>query len=420
MTQADRWTTVPLSWTEVRGPDGLLRVSAALAGTREDSAGLHLDFQPLAGASAERASMRWLAAMGNVILNFAGPLPLRVTFPSGDPGRLLLYRSGLLYALARHERLGRPLAIEGFGDSRAFNPWLRLWSVPWRPGGLGMDGRLLDDEPRAVDTDRAVRDAGALVNRSNAKNAIRVIIDPHRREKSVVRQSASMGLARGWIGAVLPGSRNDELVTRRRLWKDVVTQRILTEALDNVTDHAFVRPEGARSVAERDAASYVTMARTDGGGDESAPRLHLVVADNGYGVVTTLRAKLAKGSEADRNLARTGDAVSVAAHAFRQRARTATDPGLLWARTGFVTALDRVPVTSDDDAELTMLTSDHETGSLVVVRIDRHDNVHRETLTDVPFQGTTILASLPMPHHPQSSLDDGDVVSGGLAGARTR
>jgi len=378
-------------------------VAAGLAEAKEANTGVHLDFSALTGDSAERSSLRWVAAIGNLVLNSVGQVPLRVSFPDTDPGRLLLYRSGLVYGLARRRNSQMETIIDGLAEDGAVGRWLSLWSQPWSPGGLGMDGRLFDDEPRAVDTDQAVRDAGALGKPSNAKNAIRVIVDPHRRDKSTIRQSASMGLARGWIGAVLPGSRDGVLVQHRRLWKDIVTQRILTEALDNVTDHAFVRPGGAVPLAERDAASFVTLARTDGGGEESAPRLQLVIADNGYGVPATLGAKLAVGTAEERSVADEASALRLAEYAFRRRAKTATDPGLLWARTGFATALCEAPAASDDDAELTMLTSDPVSGTLVVVRIDRHDHTHQEALTDVPFQGTTILASMPMPHRSASA-----------------
>ena len=398
------WIKVGLSWSDIRTSEGLRRVAAGLTEAEAEGAGLHVDFSPMTGDSAERSSLRWVAAIGNVVLNSVGESPLRVSFPESDPGRLLIYRSGLVYGLARRLRTGRDGELTGFEKGAAVTDWLRLWSEPWRPGGLGMDGRLLDDEPRPIDTEHAVRNAGTLAKRSNAKNAICVIVDPHRREKSTIRQSASMGLARGWIGAVLPGSRDVDVLKRRRLWKDVVTQRILTEALDNITDHAFVRPNEAHPLPERDAASYVTLARTDGGGEKSAPRLQLVIADNGYGVPATLRAKLGMGSIHERALATEATGLQLAAHAFRQRAKTATDPGLLWARTGFVTALDEAAVL-DDEAELTMLTSDDATGTLVVVRIDRNDEVHQEEFSDVPYRGTTILATLPMPHRLASGSD---------------
>lgn len=401
-TDTSRWVRAPLAWPDVRAAGGVQKVAAALAEAKAEEAGLHLDFSPLTGDSAERSALRWVAAIGNLVLNFVEHVPLRVSFPDTDPGRLLLYRSGLVYGLARRWKAQRHTSIDGLHGEAAVGRWLSLWSEPWRPGGLGMDGRLFDDEPRPVDTDASVRDAGALGKPANAKNAIRVIVDPHRRDKSTIRQSASMGLARGWIGTVLPGSRDNDLVRRRRIWKDVVTQRILTEALDNVTDHAFVRPAGAAPLAERDAASFVTLARTDGGGEESAPRLQLLIADNGYGVPATLRAKLAVGGAEEKAIVAAGSTAQLAGYVFRQRAKTATDPGLLWARTGFVTALCEAPAASDDEAELTMLTSDYATGTLLVVRIDRHDHVHQEAFTDVPFQGTTILASMPMPHRPVS------------------
>lgn len=394
---AGPWVKATIAWPDVRGADVVRKVAQDVSRARSVGSGLHLDFSSMQGDSAERASLRWVAALGNLILTGLEDLPLRVGLPAGDPARLLIYRSGLMYGVARRQRAGGKVVIDGLQSRRPVEQWLRLWSEPWRPGGPGMDGKLLDDEPRPVDTDSAVREIGALINRSNAKNAIRVIIDPHRREKATIRQSAALGLARGWIGSVLPGSRDDDLLQRRRLWKDVVTQRILTEALDNIVDHAFARPAAVAPLAEREAASFVALARTDGGGDKSAPRLQLVVADNGYGVPATIRAKLAAGPTAD-GVPAEGTGPVLAAHAFRQKARTATDPGLLWARTGFATALSEAPV--DDEAELAMLTSDDATGTLVLVTIDRHDEMHAEAFADVPFQGTTILATLPMPHRP--------------------
>lgn len=340
-----------------------------------------------------------LLILANAALGVAQRAPVSISLPTDDVARLAILRSGILFAVASSAGIHGHSPIVGMAPD-VVSKWLELWSRPWSPHEPIL-GRLFDDEPRVVDGREFSGPGGILKNKSNAKRATRVIVDPHPRGREFVREQCAGKLAGSWLSAVIPSSQNTEVALRRNVWAGVVTQRVLVEPLLNVVDHAFKRPAGETTTVPYQR-SFMLLARTDGGGVESHPRLHLLVADGGYGLVQTLRPKLSvSDNQAEAAMAECS-AEEILGFAVGRPAMTAADPGLPWARSGFAHAVDEAVRTGviDDDRlnyEFTVLTGDPDTNGTLIARCTVDGKVNTEAQA-MPFIGTCVLVTLPVPH----------------------
>lgn len=367
-----------------------------------------LDFADLTLSTAQRLRPFHLLVLANVVMTARQDLQLGIAFPRTDTARLAVLRSGLLFGLAGRQNPIRTADIEGLSAApEQVDKWLDLWRMPWSPGQAVL-GQLFDDQPRPVD------DPTVLDNTANAKKATRIVVDPHLESRDSLMEQASRGIAGAWLQCVTPSSSDDSLRRRRLRWQSLVTSRVLGEPLINLPDHALTRPLGSQTL-EHPIHSLVLLARTDGGGTESAPRLQLVVSDNGYGLVRTLRPKLQRSDSAAPERAHAEDkAEDLLAWALSRPARTVQDPGLPWARDTFGTAvqhadgLDEAAAASRAgyfvDVEFTIITGDpdasNETVWASVPYTGQADHVRCGRIHGVPFNGTTVFAHLPIPHSP--------------------
>lgn len=363
--------------------------------------GVHLDMREFDIEGGQRLSPLPLLLLSNLFLGRAATTPVRVTLPQTDAARLVTMRSGLVFSL-----LSRPSGVASTTvelpdrSSESFERWVELWTQPWSPREPAV-GRLFDDEPRAVDSRDYAGPGRVISNPNNAKRATRVVVDPHRRSREFLHSQSSQGLARRWLRLVTPSSRDADLLKRRETWISLVAGRILTEPLLNLADHAIKCPKG--ETPRTHIRSLALLARTDGGRD-SYPRLQMLVADNGYGIVPTLRPKLrASESETDRQMADQPGA-DLLHFVVSRPARTAKDPGLPWARVGFDAALAEVASTEQGidtpevDAEFTVISGDPDNNDAATwVTASRDGSLESQRLPSLPFVGTTVFVTLPMP-----------------------
>lgn len=240
---------------------------------------VHLDLSPLGEESAKRTHRTWGAVFANALLSEIGNHPLKVTLPSSTNGRSQLARSGVLFALSQrnHEQTE-------FDESDL--PFVEKWRTDWKPNDRDFANRLFDDSSDLANP-LEVQD-GRFVT----------FINPHHRttNESLVREVAhdqAMPWATRLISRIAHGLSDD---ARQDLIEAV--SGVVTELVWNV-GHAFVNQSGRSSTVPPDRRrSYVQVYSTDGGGEASHNRLHIVVCDSGHGIVRTLRPKLAAADRA--------------------------------------------------------------------------------------------------------------------------
>jgi hypothetical protein len=390
--------TLPFSRSNVRTNADAAAAGLTLYDATAGRTEVTLDFSAFELNGAARQHPSPLLILANAALGVADRAPLSVVLPKEDQARLALLRSGILFAVAVSAERYRHEALVGM-DPDVARQWLELWSTPWSPHEPIL-GRFFDELPVAVDGPEFAGPGGILKNRSNAKRATRVIIDPHPRGRDFIREQCAGKLAGGWLSAVIPGSPDTQRAMKRNVWSGVVTQRVLLEPLLNVVDHAFTRPiDGTPSLPAAPARSFVLLARTDGGGKQSNPRLHLLVADSGYGLVSTLRPKLkSSGLVSEKGIANSTSA-GLLKFAIERPAKTAADPGLPWARSGFAHVVSAGHYAGSDEYEyeFTILTGDPDDGTMLVARCTSNGLIDTKSFP-MPFLGTSILVTLPVPH----------------------
>lgn len=360
-----------------------------------------LDFSGLRLGSKMRLESRPLLILANVLLGAAGHVPVTLVLPDEDAARLAVLRSGLLFSLVNRARAADALSVHGLGSSDGARRWLDLWSNPWAPIQPHL-GELFGPDPVPVDS------AEILANPANAKKATRIVTELHLERRQLLQQQMADGLAGSWLRAVIPQTTSRGLKDARSTWCGLVASRVLGEPILNLSDHAMQRPPGAAPMF-RKGHSLVLLARTDGGGEFSYPRLHMVVADNGYGIVSTLRPKLHEDPLAvELGITAESPASEVLRLALSHRAESIDDPGLSWARVTFGQTIKEADVTSQDiSLQFTVLTG--EKGSLVWATVPQSGEVadiRSGVLPGVPFTGTTVFAVVPMPHQPQGAAQE--------------
>ncbi|HEY5244434.1 MAG TPA: hypothetical protein VIJ60_02115 [Acidimicrobiales bacterium] len=382
---------------------------ALVEGICQSRGPVHLDLEAFDLDSPQRLDPLRLYILSNVCLNAPRGHIRRLTLPAGDNARLALMRSGLLFGIFSRSTIGASdtPTIDGLGNA-SLHLWIELWSHPWSPMEPAVGRLFEEDEPRLMDSKDFAGPNGAFANASNAKKATRVVVDPHRRSRRLLQSRSNQGLAGRWLNLVTPTSQDSDLRAHRRTWRSVVAGRVLVEPLLNLVDHAIKCPEGAGR--RRDIRSLALLARTEGGGTESHPRLQMLIADNGYGLVETLRPKLRQSSDnAERDRA-DQSALDVLRFAATRPACTAKDPGLPWSRSGFEVAVDEAQhskklegVMEDRSIgyapdEFSIISGDPDNENRTIwVRMRRNDAPESGSVEGVPFIGTTVFATIPMP-----------------------
>lgn len=390
-----------VSASDLGSVDSLRNLAEAVLGSERY---VHLDMSDLTLAGARRLSPVPLFLLSNLVIGGGAESLRRVTLPSDTAARLAVMRSGLHFSLsvARQEHED-DLTVEHPGLSPdSVRRWEQLWSSPWsleEPSA----GRLFDVTPIRCEQTAEVPDIREYVQKAdNAKKAVRVVVDPGLRSRESIMRDTPKGLAHYWLRLVTPVSGNAELQKRRTLWMSLVSRRILKELLLNVVDHANSCPPSRPKIARM--RSLMILARTDGGGSDSYPRLQILVTDNGYGLINTLRPKLLSHADTrGRALAETS-AQSVLSNAIKGSARTANDPGLVWARDSFEAALATAKPSDEGaredwlDAEFTLITGNPDSSdSAIWVTANGKGDIRTESLDSLPFVGTTAYVTLPMP-----------------------
>jgi hypothetical protein len=138
----------------------------------------------------------------------------------------------------------------------------------------------------------------------------------------------------------------------------------------------------------------------------------VIVTDTGYGAINTLRPKRKRRIPQVGN--ETGEEVLTAA--VTGRAQTMNDPGLIWARTGFEIAIREAGTPMDDDIqhEFTILAGDGLNGDVVWVSVHADGSSETGRHRGIPFVGTTVFASLPIPHGQRKNSEAELESSGGV------
>ena len=367
----------------------------------ESSDQIELKMNPLDLAGSRHRLPPRLLLLSNLFFGAAAQIPIRATLPSKDGVRLDIMRSGIpfsLLAVQSHRKI-----VDADGNKDLPDRWVELWTQPWSPlEPIG--GRLFEDEPRIVDN------CEVLKNENNAKRATRVVVDPHLQSASELEEKASQDLFYYWLSLVTPDSEDTQLLDKRKQWMRMVTNCVVKEPLLNLSHHAISCPP---DIAPRQGIrSLVMLGRTDGGGKDSYPRLQMLVADNGYGLVDTLRPKLqASGLKVDREQA-DKTALEILRYAVFRPASTAKDPGLAWARERFVSANKLCESSSQNEeltnAQLTVITGDSDSNEDAIWVTVKENGDWRDggKVKGVPFVGTTVFATLPMPNqHTHSPVE---------------
>jgi hypothetical protein len=207
-----------------------------------------------------RVSPQWGAVLANLLTGQFADISMKVQLPPGDSARLQLARSGLFFAIARHENLDWQ-SLKGSQDTS-----LRQWSVDWEPADVQQPLFLFDDETDNPDAPKQIeREFVAFLN-------------PDKLGKLPTVFPRQGGVVFPWLRDMLPVfSENDE-VERTKLEVDV--SQVIWELLSNVRGHAKVPYRGLCSVS-----LFITGGRR---GDE---RLNVSVFDTGVGIVDALRTQ---------------------------------------------------------------------------------------------------------------------------------
>lgn len=364
---------------------------------------IHLDMSDFDLSRGRRLAPINLQLLANLFAGNSSDIITKITLPTTDSGRLHAMRSGLYFYLVAHRsQVGDIEIIHPNISEHHFAEWKRLWSQPWSPREP-IVGRLFEDDPRIVDVKEFFQ------NPRNAKRATRIVVDILKQPHDFIESALPQGLAHRWLQLVTPTSHDPELVKQRDIWMSLVSGRILMEPFLNVVDHAGKRPpeyppefDKARCPPRPCIKSVGLIARTEGGSG-SFPRLHLLVTDNGYGLVNTLRPKLLWDTSRSNNEIGSSSASDILNFAVMREAKTAQDRGLPWARTSFEVAVSKASKTSsmsskDVDADFTVITGDPDNNHRAIWITAKRDGTKESGVMPVlPFVGTTVFVTMPMP-----------------------
>jgi hypothetical protein len=246
-----------------------------------------MDLSPASSGASQhrRLDLMALAMLSNVLVTAERKRPIVALVPQDDNLLRQLARAGLLFALA--QRPG-PSALQVIAADHSLfmsqPDWadLSAWRRNWTPD----DGAFRQSVLTSV--------AGPSKPWALVQPGFVTFKNPHLAvERHRLTRELNTNLLSRWTPQVLEdygvgGSDAGKLV--------LSISAAVNELVLNFAIHPFGTITGApptrRDIPKDRQVGYVALYTTDGGGDDSGNRLHVVVADGGHGIPATLRPKL--------------------------------------------------------------------------------------------------------------------------------
>ncbi len=235
-----------------------------------DSLWAELNFRELCKKPAERIDPYWTEILSNELLGELGSAKLIIVPPETPSGLKNLDRTGMTFAIKRRDTSTTTVRHINGGLAWPAKDWSRSWS----PYDSHFRRKLFQRsyEPDVLFDREFVTFLNPHIYATS--NKLRAEL-----EDEIENQAA------GWITDLI---RQENL--KATLLDDLC--HIISQLVSNL-GHAFERqPSYGHSLPKKRRHSYAQLYTTRGGGTESYNRLHMVVADLGHGIVTTLQPKL--------------------------------------------------------------------------------------------------------------------------------
>ncbi|HUP69786.1 MAG TPA: hypothetical protein VM142_08215 [Acidimicrobiales bacterium] len=255
-----------------------------------------LDLSPAAAGASQhrRPDLMTLAMLSNVLVTTERRRSIVLQIPQDDNLLRQFARAGVLFALAQRPGPSALHLVEADGTLFPSQPaWadLSAWRRNWTPEDsafrqLVLTGAAKPSEP------------WALVQRGlvTFKNP-HLAVERHR-----LTRELNTNLLRHWTPQVLDhyGVASGDGAELVLSVSAAVNELVLNFAVHPFGTIASAPPTG-RDIPKDRQVGYVALYTTDGGGDASGNRLHVVVADGGHGIPATLRPKLPRRHPARTN-----------------------------------------------------------------------------------------------------------------------
>lgn len=362
--------TAELTVPRLSGEADVQRVIGFLGAEARSRRRLRLVFADVGSQRAERVDSLWAEALSNALVAEFGGLPIDVVLPTSEAGLKGFARSGLLFALA--QRAGEVTVQPASTGAPA---WASqgAWASSWSPSDSRFRAQLFGEPGLAVDE---------LIQREFV-----TFVNPHLAvQDEDLTDELTDGQVMPWaldlVGRIGKGLDTDDREALSRFVGDIAVELILN------IGHAFRRQPGVRgTIPVARQRCYVQVYTTEGGGDESYNRLHLVVADAGHGIVGTLRPKL---TARDRAFASTEPVELVELLLRNELPNFGRASGLGYRR--IVAAVSE----SGGSMRLTTGSPDSENVLDVVVAEVAGGDLNVFASTALSFRGTTAHATIPV------------------------
>lgn len=242
---------------DLRQPEDVVATVDALDEAKATQGSARLDFSSLSYNRQARISPQYGAILGNLIVSRYSELPLVVQFPEAPTAQLQLARAGILFALARHQRLH----VNNEEDGTFASSMLTAWRSNWTPADSQLalfdySGSVDGEQPRPLD-----RNLLAFLNPDQ--------LNQRQREMN------TEAVMYPWLHELM--TQKDVVTTRS--WRRYLSRQAnitTTELLDNIRYHASLR------TADLCAMTAFTTGDT---------RLYLSVSDTGVGVASSLAGR---------------------------------------------------------------------------------------------------------------------------------
>lgn len=266
-----------LEVTRLAGEQDVRSVVRFLSARARSPKLLAIDFGEVGSGRAERVDSLWVEALSNALVGEFGHLRLSVRLPEAESGLKAFARAGMLFALAQ-----RPHELTEVAEPQRGPEWASrsTWAGSWSPSDSGFSAQLFGEPGPHVDE---------LI-----QSEFVTFLNPHlaAQDEELTEQLTDtqvMPWATRLVGRIGKGLTEEDRDRLGEAIDDITTELILN------LGHAFRRHPGPRGfVPTPRQKCYVQVYTTEGGGAASHNRLHLVVADVGHGIVSTLRPKLAE------------------------------------------------------------------------------------------------------------------------------
>lgn len=313
------------------------------------------DGSPLVGLNFEPhgGDQKWGAVLSVILSNRFADLPLRVSFPDRPIDQLNLARTGILFALARHNDL---VVSSKFRDQRLLEAWRRDWT----PADYQQP---LFDFPGVADTASAPAAVG--------KDLV-AFLNPDR-VPPIDRRIDTEAVMFPWLTALMKQRQSSETRDTRE-WRKYVcrkTSYATYELLQNVREHARLPERGLCSLT-----AFVDSHRT---------KLHLSAIDSGQGVLARLEEQHPglNGREA------------------LQRALVGDLPNRAEGRGYALTNIIELVQELGSKSQLFLASGGERTGSVVLDHAGGSDVAPIPTVAnDLQIRGTVVTLTIPLEEPP--------------------